>query len=207
MNNSYSVFMALMDYLPVFCFIIGVYFLSKIFFFNHQPNFGWMVVIGGALIFWGGGLQATWKLFKALDIGDYQWMSQGQFVFMALGYTFLFISVFSFLKSNNSSNNISFTAMLIWKIPFLVIMTLASLGTYGVLAHIAFRQRKVFSAISFLIAFIGVILLGSMANQQQTIFMQWIEQSVNSLANFGFAIGSYQLFRDFYFKKNFKANY
>lgn len=197
MDNSFSIYMALMDFIPVLGFFIGAYFLSKIFFLNRNSRLGWMVIIGGLLIFLGGGLQATWKLFMAFSIGDFPWMSQGQFVFMSFGYSFLFISVFSLFRNIKFIENISITAMAVWKIPFLVVMTLASLGTYGILAYIAFRRRQILAGISFSIALLGVILLGGMANQTQSIAMQWIEQSVNSVANFGFALGGFLLFKKF----------
>lgn len=205
LDNSYSVFMALMDFIPVFCFIIGTYFLSKVFFFKHQPKFGWMAILGGVLIFLGGGLQATWKLFKALDIGDYQWMSQGQFVFMAFGYVLLLVPAISLLRDTIKVKPTSLSAIAAWKIPFLAVMTLASLATYGILTTIAYRRGIGLSTIGFITAILGVILLGGMANQVQTINMQWIEQSVNSLANFGFAVGCYLLFKDFMMKKEYES--
>jgi len=197
MDYSHSIFMALMDFIPVLGFIIGIFYLTKVFTFSQKLDMVWMVITGGGLIFFGGGLQATWKLFKALNIGDFQWMSQGQFIFMALGYSFFLISLFSLSRTKILAENISLTAMTVWKIPFLIIMTLASLGTYGILAYIAFRRRLTLAGISFSIALLGVILMGGMASQTQSIAMQWIEQSVNSFSNICFAVGCFLLFKDF----------
>jgi hypothetical protein len=196
-ENSYSVIMALMDYIPVLGFMIGAFFLSKIFFGGHKQQLGWMVLIGGVLIFMGGALQATWKLFMALNVGNFSWMSQGQFIFMAFGYSALLIPAISLISTSKLVKNAPLPAMAVWKIPFLAVMTLASIGTYGILTFVAFRRRQPLAALGFIMALLGVLLLGGMASQEQTIAMQWIEQSVNSLANLGFALGSFLLSKNF----------
>lgn len=155
-----------------------------------------MMLLGGILVFSGGALQASWKLMMSLDIANVSWMSQGQFVFMSFGYLMLLIPTLSLIKTHKK-DLVSLSAMVAWKIPFLLVMTLASLGTYGILAYISIRRRLGVAAFGFIFAFLGVILLGGMASQLQTIGLQWIEQSVNSLANLGFALGSFHLFRDF----------
>lgn len=91
--------------------------------------------------------------------------------------------------------------MAAWKIPFLLMMILASLGTYGILTYVALRRRLGFAAVGFVLAFLGVILMGGMASQLQTVRMQWIEQSINSSANLGFALGSFLLYKDFTLEK------
>ena len=68
METSFSFAMAIMDYIPVFGFLLGAYFLAKIFFIDERKPFGLIVIIGGTLIFLGGALQATWKLFMALNL-------------------------------------------------------------------------------------------------------------------------------------------
>jgi hypothetical protein len=189
--------MALMDYIPVLCFIIGAFFLAKFFLKDQKRYLGWMVMIGGGLIFLGGGLQATWKLFMALNIGNFSWMSQGQFIFMAFGYSALLIPTISLISASKLVKNAPLPAMAVWKIPFLAVMTLASLGTYGILTFVSFRRRQPLAALGFIMALLGVLVLGGMASQEQTVTMQWIEQSINAFANLGFALGSFLLFKNF----------
>jgi hypothetical protein len=194
---SYSVVMAIFDFVPVVGFLIGAYFLSKIFFHTSQKGFSRMMIIGGLLIFLGGSLQATWKLMMSLEIADVQWMSQGQFVFMSFGYMALLIPTFSLIKSARKLELTPLPAMAVWKIPFLFVMTVASLGTYGILTYVSLRRKLGLAAFGFIIAFLGVIMMGGMASQTQTITMQWIEQGINSLANLGFALGSFLLYQNF----------
>jgi hypothetical protein len=196
-DGTYSLSIAIFDFVPVFCFLIGALFLSRLFLLIRNNIYGWLTIFGGILIFLGGALQASWKLLMSLQIANLQWMSQGQFVFMALGYFLLLITSISLIKTTRKMTQTPLTAMAAWKIPFLLVMTLASLGTYGILTYVALRRRLGIAAFGFLFALLGVILLGGMANPLQTIRMQWIEQSINSMANLGFATGSFILFRDF----------
>jgi hypothetical protein len=196
-KETYSITMALFDFVPVLGFFVGAIFLAKLFFHLKKKHYGWMMLLGGVLVFSGGALQASWKLMMSLDIANLFWMSQGQFVFMSFGYLMLLIPTLSLIKTRKRKDLASLGAMAAWKIPFLMMMTLASLGTYGILAYISIRRRLIVAAAGFIFAFLGVILLGGMASQLQTIGLQWIEQSVNSLANLGFALGSFLLFRDF----------
>lgn len=197
MENSYSVIMALMDYIPVLCFIIGAFFLAKIFLNEQKRSLAWMVMIGGGLIFLGGALQATWKLFMALNVGNFSWMSQGQFIFMALGYSVMLLPTISLIAATKVVKGATLSAMAVWKIPFLAVMTLASIGTYGILTIVSFRRRQPLAALGFIIALLGVLLMGGMASQEQTLTMQWIEQSINAFANLGFALGSFLLFKNY----------
>lgn len=200
-DETYSLSMALFDFVPVLGFLIGAIFLSRIFFLLRKKRFGWMVIFGGILIFLGGGLQASWKLMMCLNLANLRWMSQGQFVFMAIGYLAFFVSTMTLIKKVREKELTPLAAIAGWKIPFLLVMTLASLGTYGILAYIALRRRLGFAAVGFVLAFLGVILMGGTASQVQTVRMQWIEQSINSLANLGFALGSFLLFRDYSINK------
>ncbi len=197
LEQKYSLSMAIFDFVPVFGFLTGAIFLSRIFFLPHKRRFGWMMIFGGMMIFLGGALQASWKLLMCLNIPAFGWMSQGQFVFMAFGYLALFLPTTSLLKRAREAELTPLSAMAAWKIPFLMVMTLASLGTYGILVYVALRRRLWVAALGFMLAFLGVILMGGMANQVQTIKMQWIEQSINSSANLGFALGSFLLYKDF----------
>ena len=196
-DQTYSLSMALFDFVPVISFLIGVIFLSRVFFLRHKRRFGQLMVFGGLMIFLGGAFQASWKLMMCLNTTAFGWMSQGQFVFMAVGYLALLIPTTSLIKTAQKVKLTPISAMAVWKIPFLLVMTLASLGTYGILAYVALRRRLGFAAFGFLLAFLGGILMGGMASQVQTMRMQWIEQSINSSANLGFALGCFLLYKDF----------
>jgi len=43
----------------------------------------------------------------------------------------------------------------------------------------------------------GILAMGALASAEQTITMQWIEESINTLGNSGFMLGSILLHKNF----------
>jgi hypothetical protein len=82
-----------------------------------------------------------------------------------------------------------------WKIPFLAVMTLASLGTHIVLIYLSLKHKTRLGAISFLIGLILLLSMGALAGGEQTIARQWLEEWVNAFAQTGFAIGTWLLYQ------------
>jgi hypothetical protein len=50
---------------------------------------------------------------------------------------------------------------------------------------------------AFAIGVMGLLAMGALASAEQTIVMQWIEESVNTIGQGGFMFGSILLYRDF----------
>jgi hypothetical protein len=195
MEETYSLGMALFDFTPVVFFLVGGLYLAKIVFSSLQKYLGWIFISSVLIIFLGGALQATWKLLYCLNICDIQWMSKAQFVLMAIGFIGMLIPILYLARSDKGKNPQTVVAMALWKIPFLLVMTLASLGVYATLGLISKRRHLRWTAIGFMIPFFGVILMGFLASRTQTVGLQWIEQSLNSLINISFALSSYSLCR------------
>ena len=83
-----------------------------------------------------------------------------------------------------------------WKIPFLTVMTLTSLGAYGLLAYISFKKKVPLAASLFILALICMLGMSGMASSlEQTVANQWLEEGVNSLGQISFAVASYLLYR------------
>lgn len=195
MNETYSIGLALFDFVPNFAFIIGAIYLVRIVVMERGKPCSRMVMAGSVLIILGGVLKATWKLLYAANIGDYQLLSQLQFTLVAPGFLALLVAVIMLVRKK--SQKAPLLAIAAWKLPFLFIMTLASLGAQGILTFIAFKRRAVPAAIGFIVAFLGLLAMGSLASAEQTVAMQWIEESINSLGQIGFMTGSILLFQNF----------
>jgi hypothetical protein len=88
-------------------------------------------------------------------------------------------------------------AMALWKIPFLFMMTLSSLGAEGILTYMAFKRGLRLAGAAFAIGVMGLLAMGALASADQTIAIQWIEESINTVGNCGFMLGSMWLYRDF----------
>jgi hypothetical protein len=195
MDETGSILMAALDFLPVLAFLAGILLLVMTAHLLKAGLCQWLFTISGALIFLGGLLQATWKFLYFCDICDYRWMSNAQFILMGPGFLLFLIAVISLSRQTRPNRNLSLILMTPWKIPLLAVMTLSSLAAYGLLAVMSLRKKLPVAYAGFLLALLGVLAMGFLASRPQTISMQWLEQSVNTGANIAFAVGCYQIFR------------
>ncbi len=196
MNETYSIGLALLDFVPNIAFLVGAFFLVKIALLVRGTKCSRMVMAGSLLIALGGILKATWKFLYAANVGDFQLMSQAQFVLVAPGFLALLVAVI-ILARKPIKGVTPMLAMAAWKMPFLFVMTLCSLGAQGILAYISFQRKASLAAVGFIIAFMGLLAMGGLASAEQTIAMQWIEESINSLGQIGFMFGSIFLYKSY----------
>ena len=197
MEEAYPLALALFDFVPVTFFLIGAIYLINIATRMCGIRCRRLAISGSLLIFLGGLSKAIWKLLKTIGIGDYQLLGEIQFVLVAPGFLLLLITVISMARSDTVkkvSNNHVTLSIAIWKIPLLIIMTLASMGVMGILTYTAFRHKAKLAAAGFIVAFLCLVGMGSMASAEQTLANQWTEQSINSLGQLGFMIGTIFLF-------------
>ena len=196
--EKYSLSLALFDFLPTIAFLVGAFFLVRTALICRGIRCGRMLMAGSLLVFLGGFLKATWKLLYAADIADIRWMSEAQFIMLGIGFLAICVSIILMARQPRADEKlVALAAMAPWKIPFLFLMTITSLGAEGILAYIAFRRNLRPAAVGFVIGVMGILAMGALASAEQTIAMQWIEESVNTVGQTGFMVGSILLHRDF----------
>jgi len=199
MNETYPLSLALFDFVPTFAFLIGSFFLVRTSLICRGKPCGRMMMAGSLFVFMGGFFKAAWKLFYTLQIADINWMNQGQFIFSGIGFLGICVAVIYMVRSRTTAGATggAVAAMAPWKIPFLFVMTLASLGAEGILAYLSFKRGVRIAAIGFVVGVMGLLGMGALASAEQTLAMQWIEESVNTIGQCGFMFGSIFLYKDF----------
>jgi hypothetical protein len=196
--ETYPLSLALVDFLPNIAFLIGAFFLVKTSYLCRGTRCARMLMAGTLLVFLGGFFKASWKLLYAANIADIQWMSQAQFILLGFGFLAMCVSVILMARKRRAlAQGGPILAMAAWKIPFLFVMTLTSLGAEGILAYIAYRRKIRPAAVGFVIGVMGILAMGALASAEQTLAMQWIEETINTLGQSGFMVGSILLHRDF----------
>jgi hypothetical protein len=197
MAETYTLGLALLDFVPNLLFLIGAYFLVNLANQVSGKLPGRTMAIGTGLIILGGILKASWKLLYALHIADIQLFNQALFVLQAPGFALMFFSVILILRSTIQKHTDA-VAIALWKIPLLAIITLASLGSYGILAFLSFRRGIKFAAWCYILTIIFVLGMSGMAGgADQSIRMQWVEEGINSIGQLVFALGSWSLYRSY----------
>ena len=197
MKETYPLALALFDFVPVIFFLIGAIYLTHIATRMCGMCCRRLAIMGSLLIFLGGFLKALWKLLVATGVGDFQLMGEVQFVLVAPGFALLLIVVIGMARGEVKQANGKDTlipAIAIWKIPLLIVMTLASMGVMGILTYISFHHKVKIAAAGFIVAFLCLVGMGAMASGEQTLTRQWVEQSINSLGQLGFMIGTIFLY-------------
>ena len=196
MNETYSIGLALMDYVPNIAFLVGAFFLVKIMVMARGKPCSRMVMAGAILIALGGLLKATWKLLYAANVGDFQAMSQIQFTLIAPGFLALAVAVI-ILAKKRAAKTTPLLAMAGWKVPFLAVMTISSMAANGILTYISFKRGAKVAAIGFILAFLGLVAMGGLASAEQSVAMQWVEESINSIGQISFAVACWLLYRNY----------
>lgn len=199
MDEIVSLPLALLDFLPVICFMIGGWYLSRTavqLFSHHARN---AALIGTALVVMGGAFRAATKLASAVGLGNLNQLGDIHFILQAPGFLILLVSAVSILRAAGrpvpKSNPL--LALAVWKIPLIILMALAGTALHGILASIALGRKARVAAASFALALGCLLAMGVAARGEQTIAMQWIEESINTLGQLGFALGSFLLYKNF----------
>lgn len=187
--------LCMLDCVPNLGFLIGGYFLVRLVRLTGRPFVANLMVGGVAFVFAGGALQLTWKVIHTLLLlGDPRFLSDLQFVLLAPGFLMMLVSAILVLKTD-WSRQLVVAVMAPWKIPLLAVMTVCSLGLYGVLILMSFRWRARTAGVMFVVVALTILAMAGLARGEQTVARQWTEESINSVGQLAFATGSYLLFR------------
>ena len=218
---EYTLSLALIDFLPVIFTAIGFFFLYRMITHVNTAQ-GKVAMLGAVLVVAGGFFKAIWKLISASSGADINWMENGLFVWMAPGYVLLAWSVWQTVRTVQSKKIFNVwvapvsIAMLTlgfafylssshsdkWKLVLLIVMVLATIITSILLITFAFRGKMTLAGALFIINLICVFLLSGMARiPEQTITLQWIEESINAISWLCFAIAAKKVYE--YARTNF----
>jgi hypothetical protein len=221
---EYTLSLALVDFLPVAFTAIGLYYIVRMV--AHINTMQGRVALVGLVLTVGGGLcKALWKLFMATSNGtfDIRWMDDGLFAWMAPGYTLLAWSVWQTVRSVQGKKPFhswlppfilfeSFFALATyyyfatpgpaWERVMLALMVLSTVVTCALLIAFGFRQKLPLAGWLFIVNLVGIFLLNGLARiDEQTIALQWIEQSINTVSWLAFAYAASMIYQ--YTRENF----
>ncbi|MFA1547871.1 hypothetical protein [Actinomadura chokoriensis] len=191
--TDYPIALAVEDFVPVALTAAGVALL------RHKHA---LIPAASALIVTGGFAKATWKLIVALDGPDLRWLHEALFPLLAVGFTLL---VFALSRELHRSGHpvllavpllaaLAASAALRDSWPAMVWTIIAVTGAGALLLRAAVRAGDTLGASLFGLWLAGQYLLGPMAARaEQSISLQWVEQSCNTLAQAAFAFAAWRL--------------
>lgn len=216
--ETYTVALALEDFLPTLFSSIGLWFIWRSISQLHV-GLSWMAFIGWLAITLGGLFKAIWKLSMALSNGqlDIVMFDKGLFVWLGLGFL-LMVYAWSYaqriVEQRNPRQNVWFwpsvtcalffaaavatgfpnPARSTWRFIFLGLLTISNITFLGFLINRTLRLDQKLLALLFALNLIVSLILSGLARiPNQTIALQWAEQLINTIAQAGFCYGAWQL--------------
>ncbi len=196
MNETYTLGLALLDYIPSLAFVTGAWFLVRFAYLIRGKFSAQLMAIGSGMVFLGGLLKATWKLLLSIHIADIRVFDEALFVLQAPGFSLMMVASILIIQSE-VLRGVGISVISTWKIPLLIVMTFASLGMYGILAFLSYRRRIHTAAWCFIFTILITLGMAGMASRgEQSVVRQWIEEGINVLGQISFALGSWLVSRE-----------
>jgi len=194
MEETYTLSLALVDYLPNITFMVGAYFLTRLAYTTKGRLTARIMALGSGLVLMGGLFKATWKLLLVVPGVDLRLLDESLFILQAPGFCLMMVASITLARSH-LIQGVQLPAIALWKIPLLAVVTISSLGMYGVLASYSYRNHLKTAGWSFILTILIVLGMSGMASWgEQTISRQWIEEGINTIGQLSFAMGSMVLF-------------
>jgi hypothetical protein len=216
--QTYTLGLALEDFLPVIFSSIGLYFVSRMVK-NVNIRLGQMAFIGFILVSLGGFLKAVWKLTMAATDTQVNivWFDKGMFLWMSVGFTLLGFALWfmsEIISGKRQPNRIwlgpavvlglSLAAILFtgfpdlnvntWRFILLGVMTIGNVVVVILLIQQARYHNLNPMAWLFLANIVIVFILSGLARiPEQSIPLQWTEQLLNTFAQGAFAYAAWKL--------------
>ena len=177
--------MALVDYLPVLFFGLGVKIIADELYKERNKGFGLFFLTGAGLVIAAGFLKATYKLLYALGVGEFAWMSDQFFANQAFGFLLAGIAlVLSAVKAGKAY-------------AFLPVMALVGIMVVGLgaldagLCYLANKLKKRSALVCFIVSFFLCLGMGYLSSKDfDKAFMNWVAQGVNVCGQGLFFLGA-----------------
>ncbi len=198
MKETYPLGLALLDFIPNLAFLAGVYYLYNLLILVRLRPASRLMLSGGLLVFFGGLTKASWKLIYTLSAADIAPLREMQFALLAPGFLLMFLSVWSLARSRKGKTAAASTAaMALWKIPLMIVVTIFSLGSMGILTYLSYQRRAPVAGALFSFSALCLLAMSGLSGAAQTVAMQWVAEITNTLGQLGFALASWMLYRDY----------
>lgn len=220
-EKSYSLALALEDFLPVFFSILGTYFISQVIarMDTKERN---MATLGWLLVGLGGFCKALWKLLIAAGIGDFVVLDNALFPLLGPGFTLLAGAAgnaYRTVKGAPPHRRWRWALLIagihvvgalaaaifvpskpdslpIWKLIMLELTTISNIVYGVVLILLALQNRAVSLAIIFGVWLALIFVLQGLARAtDHSETAQWLEQGLNTVGQASYAWAAWQLLK------------
>lgn len=197
--KDFSVWMALVDYLPVFLFAAASVFLMRDLYNKMSKGAFALFAAGTVDVIAAGFLKATYKLLYALGVCDFESLSLVFFPLQSLGFLLAGIGMLAMLCHKQSKSTVAAVAPPLFTGTFLFVgLMVAGLGLMNaVLSILCVKLKKPVLIVFFVIAFFCSLGMGYLSSKNfAEAAMNWIAEGVNTVGQGALLTGAVLLHKN-----------
>ena len=180
--NDFSVSMALVDYIPVFCFAAAAVILLRDLY-NKMSKGAFALFSAGVInVTVAGALKATWKLLYAAGVCDFKSLDAMFFPVQSIGFLLAGIGILAMLTHRQTKATAMAVAPPLFAGTFVFVgLMVIGLGILdAVLCILAARLKKPALIAVFAVSFVCSLGMGYLSSQDfAQASMNWIAEGVN----------------------------
>ena len=220
--QDYSLIMGIVDLIPVILFALAGCILIKAMFNVLKKPFAVLLCSGVTLSLTAGLFKAIWKILLSLNICDFYPFNVMFMPTQALGFILMGSGLLSILfdKDVRSVSKVSVIALPViflilaaepakqvdGNVAFIAMLVIGAAAIDTSLGFLAVKNKRWLCLVLFIVNFVGLVFMGAMKPLSTKMGLSvtaanWIEQSINTVAQVAILLGCY-----FMNKKGFFAN-
>ena len=181
---SFTIPMALMDFLPVFFFGVTAVILLRDLYSKMGKGTYVLLAAGSVNVFMAGFCKALWKLLYAAGFCDFVALEEMFMPVNSLGLLFVGIAIVAMLCRKKQTALLSVAPpVFAGSMPFIMMMVVGLGGLCAGLSVVAAKMKKRSVMILFILSFVYAMAMGYLSSQDATqAWVNWAEQSINCVS-------------------------
>jgi len=188
--NNISILMTIVDAVPVVVFLITTITIMKSLYSKMTELQYALFSAGSIMMFSGGLMKVLWKLLYALNICNYQVLSDVFMPLQSLSFIFMAVSFIAMLRKNSKIETIEranavAVPVVTTKMPFIICTFLAMTSWHVCLATICKRiesKKGVFLTVTAYVFMLTQVFISIKFDNSG--IMNWIAETINLIAQF-----------------------
>ena len=193
--KEYTVFMAIMDFVPVVLFAIAAVILQRALYPRMSKGAFALFAAGTINIICAGGLKALYKLLYALKICDFKVLSDLFFPVQSIGFLLAGLGVVAMLTHKQGEKVYSVApAAFSGTMIFVVLITLGTIMLEGGLMVLAARKKSAVAVVLLIVSLICLLAMGYISSRDFDLsYWNWIAEGINIAGQLCFLIAAIKL--------------
>lgn len=196
---DFTIFMALVDYVPVAFFGAAALLLQRDLYNKMYKGAYALFAAGTINVFCAGFLKATWKLLYAAGICDFAALNTMFMPVQSIGFLLIGSGLVGMFCWKRKEQVLLAAAPPVFGGTFVfILMMVAGLGCLcSCLSVLAAKMKRRAAIFLFVLAFVGSMGMGYMSSHDSTsALINWIEQGINTLSQGCLFAGVWMLHRN-----------